>query len=123
MNIDDAKRIISHLADGINPQTGEVFAPNSPYQHPDTVRALYKALMALERWAKYEKRQKSLPPNAGKAWSSDEEEELIASFDRGMSLSDLAKKHGRTVTAIRSRLEKLGKIDFSQSMSSAVQKE
>jgi len=77
MNIEEAKRIVSLLADGVDPHTGEIFSQDSPYQHPDTVRALYKALMALERWAKYERRQKNLPPNAGKAWSAEEEELLI----------------------------------------------
>ena len=114
MDIGKAKRIISHLAEGIDPYTGEVLPEDSPYQHPDTVRALFKAILALERWERYEKRQKSLPPNAGKPWLPEEEEALLEGFDRGLSVADLARKHGRTVGAIRSRLMKLGRIEVTE---------
>lgn len=43
-------QIIHALADGINPQTGEVFPDNSPYQHPETIRALFAALSALDAY-------------------------------------------------------------------------
>ena len=112
MNLEEAIQIVSSLADGVDPHTGEIFPKDSPYQHPDTVRALYKAIMALDRWSKYEARRSRLPPNAGKAWSPDEEKELIEGFESGLSLLELAKKHSRTTGAIRARLEKLGKIEF-----------
>ena len=111
MEIAKAKQIIALLADGIDPWTGQAFPKDSPYQHPDTVRALYKALMALERWSKSEARKKQLPPNAGSPWSSEEEERLIKGFEEGLSLAELAKRHGRTIGAIRARLVKIGKIE------------
>ena len=111
MDIEKAKRIIASLADGVDPRTGHMFPKDSPYQHPDTVRALYTALMALERWAKAEERKKRLPPNAGAPWSFEEETELIQGFEQGLSLAELAKKHGRTIGAIRARLIKVGKIE------------
>ena len=43
-----ALNIIQQLANGIDPHTGEVFRADSPYQHPDTVRALFIAARALE---------------------------------------------------------------------------
>ena len=48
--MDDIKAlgIVSALANGVNPQTGEVFDIDSPYQSADVIRALYIAVRALE---------------------------------------------------------------------------
>ena len=43
----DALKILQQLADGIDPQTSQPVRADSPYQHPDTVRALFVALRAL----------------------------------------------------------------------------
>ena len=48
MELTKTIQIIHALADGINPQTGEVFPDNSPYQHPETIRALFTALSTLD---------------------------------------------------------------------------
>ena len=42
-----ALKILQQLADGIDPHTGQIFGADSPYQHPDTVRALFLALREL----------------------------------------------------------------------------
>jgi hypothetical protein len=47
-------------------------------------------------------------PSAGLSWSDDEELRLLQACQAGTSLEDLAKKHGRTFTAIVSRLNRLG---------------
>ena len=39
-----APRIPNAFANGVHPATGEAFAADSPYQHPDTVRALFEAV-------------------------------------------------------------------------------
>jgi len=110
MNTKRALEIISLLSDGLNPYTGEVLTDNA-YQHPDTVRALYKAKEALIRLINIEKRQKDLPEHTGMNWSEEEENQLVALFDSGTKIKDLAKIHKRTEGAIRSRLGKLGKIE------------
>jgi hypothetical protein len=48
--VDDqqALAIVSALANGANPITGEMFAASSPYQSPDIIRALFVAQRALE---------------------------------------------------------------------------
>ncbi len=112
MDIPTALEIVNALADGINPYTGEIFPPDSPYQHPDTVRALYKAIQALERLKKRQSRQRNLPENAGKPWSEEEEQQLITGHDSGLSTQELATRHKRTKGAIRSRLVKLGRIEL-----------
>ena len=47
-------------------------------------------------------------PSAGLSWSDDEELRLFQGYQAGMSIDDLAKKHGRTFQAIVSRLNRLG---------------
>lgn len=48
MDDQQALAIVSALANGANPITGEIFAANSPYQSPDIIRALFVAQRALE---------------------------------------------------------------------------
>jgi hypothetical protein len=111
MNTNRALEIISLLSDGIDPYTGEVFSEGA-YQHPDTVRALYKAKEALIRVLQYEKKQKYLPVNAGMVWSEEEENQLVAAFEEGTEIKVLAGIHKRTEGAVRTRLARLGKFEL-----------
>ena len=105
--------IIQALAQGIDPHTGETFPGTSPYQHPDTVRALFHAIQALSDppGAASRAAQQGVPANAGKPWTDDEDKTLAAHFDAGSSISELAEQHRRTRTAIQARLVRLGKIE------------
>lgn len=47
-------------------------------------------------------------PNAGKAWSKDDDEELQRLFAAGNSIADLSLLFGRTQNGVRQRLERLG---------------
>jgi hypothetical protein len=58
-----------------------------------------------------ERRRERLPANFGKPWTVEEDATLTAEFDAGATLSDIARKHLRTQSSIRLRLEKLGKIE------------
>jgi len=111
MNLMESIRIVGLLANGVNPQTGEVFPVDSPYQNAQSIRALFTALRALERQRATKKRRQSSPLNAGNPWTSDEEQRLVSKFDDGTSIEELASLHGRTPVAISLRLEKLGKIE------------
>jgi hypothetical protein len=109
-----ALKIIQQLANGIDPHSGEVFRADSPYQHPDTVRALFTAVRALEAQSAPRQRAASAgnaPQNAGKPWSSDEDQALASAFDAGKQVPDLATQHQRSRFAIEARLAKLGKIE------------
>ena len=108
-------KIVNALANGVHPATGEVFAADSPYQHPDTVRALFEAVRALDIAAPpaAERRTSELPSNTFVRWTSEEEARLAAGFDAGRSSTELAKLHNRSRAAIEARLLKLGKIDAS----------
>ena len=100
--------IVSALADGINPLTGEVFPSDSPYQSPDIVRALFIARAAVEARARARQRA-PLPGNAGKPWNEEEDRKLLLEFDRGQSIAELAQLHARTAAGIHARLEKHGR--------------
>ena len=109
METKEAIKIIRSLSDGINPLTGKTFPQDSIYQNLDIIRALYKAVDAMKMYGNMEKRS-GLPFKAGSSWSDSEDKELVANFDSGKSITQLAKEHQRSVGAIRSRLVKLGRI-------------
>lgn len=118
-----ALKILQQLADGTDPHTGKAFGADSPYQHPDTVRALFVALRALDAPAAAPAAGKqrvaaaeSAPTNSGKPWSDDEDKALAAAFDAGKQILELATAHQRSRFAIEVRLAKLGKIEQPANM-------
>ena len=116
--------ILKSLANGIDPGNGKPFAADSAYQHPDTVRALFFAIRALEQHApqaalqktpapdkpRSEKPGKPAPGKAGQPWSEEEDARLGKAYDSGQSIEDLAQTHQRSRWAIEARLARLGKI-------------
>ena len=110
MNEMQALNIVRALADGVDPESGEVYPPQSPYQKPDTVRALFVAARALERAGEWEQRRKRLPVNAGKPWSQEDDARLAEGFDSGKSTLELAREHQRTLASVRARLIRMGKM-------------
>lgn len=108
-----ALHIVQTLAQGIDPHTGETFPVDSPYQHPDTVRALFQAAQALAepQTARTRVAAPGAPANAGKPWTDEEDSALAERFDAGRSIPELAAEHGRTRAAIQARLVKLGKLE------------
>ena len=125
MDDQHALRILNALANGTDPNTGEIYPPESPYQSPDVIRALFVATRAIdERGARNVSPQNSASRagaaqrqqqggNIGKTWSADEDRQLLASFDAGKSLAELAQHHGRTQGGVRARLEKHGRLEPS----------
>ena len=69
--------------------------------HPDTVKA---------HWSLPPKKPRELPHNAGKSWDAAEDESLVREFEGGETMAALARAHGRTPGAIKSRLIRLGKM-------------
>lgn len=113
MSPNEAKSIIESLANGMDPQTGEVLAVPGVCSQPQVIRALFIAGRALDRLIARENRLKTLPENAGKPWSPSEDSELLKHFDGGLSMKALAAGHGRSNGAIASRLAHLGRIKDS----------
>ena len=111
--------ILSALANGVNPMTGEVFSADSPYQHADVVRALYAAVERMKGAEPAAAQPKArargdLPSNVGKPWSEDEDRRLLADFDRGRKPAELARDLGRTLAGIEARLERHGRMEANQ---------
>lgn len=116
MEKEQTLRILNALANGVHPATGEKFAADSPYQHPDTVRALFEAMRAVEGGgpAPAGERKPALPQSgSGSRWTREEEQRLVAAFDAGKSVDELARAHSRSRVAIEARLVRLGKLDAS----------
>jgi len=120
MEKEQALRILNALANGVHPATGEKFAADSPYQHPDSVRALFEAMRAVEGGAAPapapapERKAPQLPQSgSGSRWSTEEEQRLATAFDAGRTVDELARAHSRSRAAIEARLVRLGKMDAS----------
>lgn len=104
----ESLRILRALAEGKHPFTNAVLPDESCYQSTKVLRTLFAGIEALEKASK--RKNRSLPAEAGKPWSSEDDQTLIAEFEKGTSIKDLAQKHQRTQGAIHSRLMKLGKL-------------
>jgi hypothetical protein len=106
----EAIRIVEALMDGFDPVTGELLPDTSPYNRPEVIRALARALDAMRRAHQNEKRKRFLPPNAGKAWTKEEDHRLAEEFDKGLPAKEIAAKHDRTRGSIAARLVRIGKV-------------
>jgi DNA-binding NarL/FixJ family response regulator len=109
-----AREILQALVQGVDPFTGEELPSGTILQEADVLRALLAGVMALEQTAARAQRRAQLPDNVGRSWSSDEEATLVAAFKSGVSVTEIATRHGRTVRAIEARLERLGLITPEQ---------
>lgn len=116
MEKEQTLKVLNALANGVHPATGERFAADSPYQHPDTVRALFEAMHAVESGSApaAERKPAALPQSgSGSRWSAEEEQRLASAFDAGKTVDELARAHSRSRAAIEARLVRLGKMDAS----------
>ena len=103
-----AAEILKSLAAGSGP------ADAAALQSPDVVRALFLAAESLEARARDARRHGNLPRNAGKTWTQEEDERLLASFDGGTAVEALAAAHERTRAGIEARLVKHGRLEAEQ---------
>jgi len=115
MEQDKALSILKTLADGIDPATGEAFSFESPYQRPDTIRALFWAVQQLQTPAARPQKQatprpEGTPSNAGRPWSEEEDMQLGKAFEAGKTIEQLADVHKRSRFAVEARLVRLGKM-------------
>ena len=107
MDIARAKELLSVLADGINPLTGEVLPAEDSCNQVEIVRAIHKVLCNFDS---KEKPNKVLPENAGKPWTPEDEATLCRMYDAGRSRKDICTYFKRSTGAIAARLVHLGKI-------------
>ena len=108
MEISAAQQILGLLADGIDPETGEMLPQDSVCNQPEVIRALHVALECLSM----QKRKKTNKKwsNQGKSWTTDEEEKLVQMLERGESNLKIQTELQRSESAIASHLVRLGLI-------------
>ncbi|MEA3356808.1 MAG: hypothetical protein U9Q23_05715 [Candidatus Bipolaricaulota bacterium] len=126
MEITKAKKIVEALANGIDPITGEVFPKDSPYNHPDIIRALFSILHKFQNIKSKNKRsledkqreniENGRPRNAGLPWNDRMKEDLAIGFKAGVSVDQLAGKLERTRGAIIAELKKQGLITAEEAV-------
>lgn len=102
----EARRVIDALADGLDPETGEILPQQSVLLKPAVLRALFVASRALEG-ATLPREQ---PAQAGQPWTPEEDQRLLDAFDQGADLPALTASHARSKGGIASRLVHLGRI-------------
>ncbi len=105
MDLIRAKEIISALAEGIDPTTGEVLESNHVCNKAEVVRAFYTVLENLPK-----AKSKFAPENTGKQWTKEDDELLIALYTSDASRRDICKALKRTIDGVAARLVRLGLI-------------
>ncbi|MGI5985686.1 MAG: hypothetical protein GXY01_06380 [Clostridiales bacterium] len=105
MDLTRAKELLSELADGINPLTGELLPDDSVCNQAEIVRAFHTVLAAIPA-----PKEKYIPPNAGKPWTSEDDEKLSQMYDAGSTKKDMCSYFQRTEGAIAARLVHIGKV-------------
>lgn len=124
MDIERSVNVLKTLANGVNPVSGEMFPPQSPYNHPEIIRSLYTCIEQLKAPIKKgkmstEQRQeenlkKGLPKNAGLPWTEDAKQMLAEGFKNGVNVVELASAHARTKGSVVAQLQNLGLISVEQ---------
>lgn len=118
----DRDSVVRHLkawAEGVDPATGGMLEADHPGQRPDTLRVIFAAVALLEQAGARTPGQNGAPGdarNAGRPWSSEDDDALAAAFDAGTPIGDLAGRFERTRGGISARLVKLGKIEAPPGM-------
>ena len=107
MDIFKAREIISALAEGVDPTTGEILPDNSVCNKGEIIRALYTVLRYLDE----KKTKKNMPANTGKPWPKEDEDLLIDLYRSGTTKRDICKTLQRTESGVAARLVHLGIIE------------
>lgn len=118
----EARRILSKLAEGIDPITGKALPADSLYRNPEILAALNFALsMRDPKKTKGTGEPRTLkdgspgPSKHGKAWSPEERVQVAALFHQNLPLREIADRHERTYGSIRAELIKQGLITLEDS--------
>ena len=108
MEIKRAAELLRGLADGVDPMTGQPLPDESVYNRPEIIRALHCVLREPQE------RADGAAVNAGRSWSAEEETQLLQEYGAGLTTETIARRHGRSVGAIETRLSELGQRDQIQ---------
>lgn len=78
MELERARTLLTELADGVDPLTGECLPPDSVCNRPEIIRALHCVLQHTAGG-----RKRPSPPNAGKPWTEADDSALLQMYDAG----------------------------------------
>ena len=106
MDLKRAKELVSILADGVDPLTGEVLPEDHVCNQPKMIRALHCVLRAVS-----DRRTRPQPENAGKAWTVEDDAVLCQMFDAGSDKKEMRAYFKRSEGSLAARLVRLGKIE------------
>ena len=116
--------VLSALASGVHPVTGEVFEGASPYNHPQIIRALFGSLELLQarssgpkKTQEEKNREEGRPLRSNMRWTEEENQELIRLIERGILTGEIAQQFQRTKGAIHSRLQHQGLLERAELLS------
>ena len=107
---------VSKALEGPEPDTSWMANPTSRVDFCDWIQKILPNRIAISprrRMAQWNGRTKAVPGTSQetpKKWTIKEEQRLLTAFDSGVHVDNLAKEHGRTPSAIRIRLHKLGRV-------------
>ena len=126
MDQEKAYSIIDALANGINPNTGEFFPEDSPYNNPDVIRALFcvlrnKPTQKKQKKSLEEKQQdnisKGFPKNYGLPWTDESVEYVISQYQTNTPIDVIAQEVARKPNSIIGLLKKKEVITEEQAFS------
>ena len=109
-----ALEIIKALIQGSDPQDNSPLPSDSVLNRSDVLRALLTASAAIQSVMDRNVRRAQLPTNVGRAWTDEEEADLIKAFEADTAVAEIAKAHQRTIRAIESRAVLMGLMKQSQ---------
>lgn len=105
MELERARTLLTELADGVDPLTGECLPSDSVCNRPEIIRALHCVLQHTAGG-----RKRPSPPNAGKPWTEADDQNLLQMYDAGSDVEALRTHFQRSRIAIIRRLEHLGRV-------------
>lgn len=116
--------VLSALASGAHPITGQVFEEDSPYNHPRVIRALFGSIELIEsRSGRTRKtleeinREQGRPLRSNMRWSEEEDQRLFDLLEEGVVTGEIASRFERTRGAIHSRLQGKGLLEREEMLS------
>ncbi|MEZ5357550.1 MAG: hypothetical protein R3F48_01885 [Candidatus Zixiibacteriota bacterium] len=120
MELKQAKEIVTALANGVNPTTGEVLPPASPYNNPAIIRALFTVLKYVRgpKLTLEQRQQQNIAAgrakNYGLPWSEIDRASIAEKFKGGASVEQMSAHFERSKGAIVAELEQQGLITPEQ---------
>lgn len=107
-------KMLTALANGIDPLSGEVFPSDSIYNNVEISRTLFNAIDLLKN--SKPKPKKLLPANSHQPWTAQLDSELSELFLKGTSINDIALFFHRSKAGIEARLIKLKLLNHYSSI-------